>query len=101
MSFEKFGLLDNKPIDNPFTKTDSLKFYYHQQANVDDPDENVDFIIGENNNYHQVGIASFQFDISIRKDDNNNFNDEAINLVNNALANTLKEARLATTRDLI
>ena len=101
MSFEKFDLLDNKPIDNPFTKTDYLKFYYHQQANVDDPVENVEFIIGENINYHQIGIAFLQFDISIRKDDNNNFNDEAISLVKIALANTLKEARLATTRDLI
>ena len=38
----------------------------------------------------------FKFNIAIRRVDNTKFNDEAIRLINNALAYTFKEARLAT-----
>ena len=54
-------------------------------------------IFGENNNYHQNGKSYPQYDITIRKADITNFNDEKIRMVNNGFAYTFKEDRLATT----
>ena len=52
----------------------------------------------ENNNHHQIGSAYLEFDITVRKEDNANFDkDSAIRLVNNAFAFCFKEARLSTT----
>ena len=51
--------------------------YHHQQANQDDPHQNIEFVFGENNNYHQIGNDDLQFDITIRIEDSNNFNDDA------------------------
>ena len=65
---------------------------------MNDSDQNVDFNFGENNNYHEIGNSSFDFDITVRRaDDANITNNSAIRLTNNAFAFWFKEARLSTT----
>ena len=102
MSLEDFQLIDNEPIDNSIIKRDFIKIYHQQGAQLNDPDQNIEFIFGENNNYHQVGNSYLQFDITVRKADNLNFNnDDAVNevirLVNNAFAHCFKEGVILTT----
>ena len=61
-------------------------------------DQNIEFIFGENNNYHQIGNAYIEFNITVRKNDTTNFhNDDPIHLVNNGFAHCFKEARLTTS----
>ena len=100
----KFQLLDNEPIDNSIIKRDYLKIYHQRGALLNDPDENVEFIFGENNIYHQIVISHLGFDITVRKADGNNFNftnnpatNKIIGLVNIAFSHCFKEATLATT----
>ena len=62
-------------------------------------DQNVEFIFGENNNYHQIGNSYLEFDITVRNP-NANFaedNNDAIRLTNNGFSYVFKEARLSTT----
>ena len=92
MSSEKFQLIDNEPIHNSFVKRIFYKLCHQQGALLNDPDRNVEFIIGKYNNYHQVGNSHFGFEITAREADGIkfNFNDpatkEVTGLVNNALA---------------
>ena len=98
MSLEDFQLLDNEPFDNSIIKRDFTKIYHRQGDQLNQSDQNIEFIFGENNNYHQIGNAYLQFDITIRKDDNTNFhNDDPVRLVNNGFAFCFKEARLSTS----
>ena len=98
MSLEDFQLLDNEPLDNSVIKRDFTKIYHRQGDQLNQSDQNIEFIFGENNNYHQIGNAYLQFDIIVRKDDNTNFhNDDPIPLVNNGFAFCFKEARLSTS----
>ena len=102
MSLEDFQLIDNEPIDNSIIKRDFVKVYHQQGAQLNDPDQNIEFIFGENNNYHQIGNSYLQFDITVRKADNNNFNNDAavnevIRLVNNGFAHCFKEGVIQTT----
>ena len=104
MSLEDFHLIDNEPFDNSVIKREYLKIYHQKGALLSDPDQNVEFIFGENNNYHQVGNSLLGFDITVREADGNNFNftdDPATNevkrLVNNAFAYCFKKSTLATT----
>ena len=61
-------------------------------------DQNIELSFGENNNYHQIGNAYLEFDITIRKTDTTNFhNDDPMRLVNNGFAFCFKETRLSTT----
>ena len=61
-------------------------------------DQNIEFIFGENNNYHQIGNAYLEFNITVRKNDTTNFhNDDPVRLVNNGFAFCFKEARLSTS----
>ena len=55
MSLEDFQLLDNEPLDNSIVKRDYTKVYHHQGANLNDSNQSVEFIFGENNNYYQIG----------------------------------------------
>ena len=55
MSLEKFQLLDNEAFDNSIAKRDYLNIYHQQGAQFNDPDQNIEFIFGENNNFHQIG----------------------------------------------
>ena len=53
MSLEDFQLLDNEPIDNSILKEDFLKVNHQPGAQLNQSDQNIDFILGENNNHHQ------------------------------------------------
>ena len=98
MSLEDFQLLDNETFDNSIIKRDFLKIYHQQGAQLNQSDQNVEFIFGESNNYHQVGNSYLEFDITVRREDNANFtNNSAIRLTNNAFAYCFKEARLSIT----
>ena len=97
MSLEDFQLIDNEPIDNSIIKRDYTKVYHNQGANLNDSNQNVDFIFGENNNYHQIGNAYLELDITVRNTAGNFTNASAIRLVNNGFAFCFKEATLATT----
>ena len=102
MSLEDFQLIDNEPIDNSIVKRDYTKVYHHQGANLNDSNQSVEFIFGENNNYYQIGNAYLEFDITIRKvvvapaDPNFAIADQ-IRLINNALAYCFTQATLGTT----
>ena len=98
MSLEDFQLLDNEPIDNSIIKRDFLKVYHQQGAQLNQSDQNIEFIFGENNNYHQIGNAYLEFNITVRKADTTNFhNEDPILLVNNAFSFCFKEVGLSTS----
>ena len=55
-------------------------------------------MLGENNNYHQMGNSYLEFDLTIRKSDSTTFHyDDPIRLVNYAFACCFKEARSSFT----
>ena len=104
MSLEDFQLFDNEPIDNSIIKGDFIKIYHQQQAQLNDPDQKIEFIFGENNFYHQVGNSYPQIDITVRKSNDSNFRVtnhaatiEVIRLVNIAFAHCSKEVVILTT----
>ena len=98
MSLEEFQLLDNEPFDNSIKKRDFLKVYQQQGAQLNQLDQNIEFIFGENNKHHQIGNGYLEFNITVRKTDGTNFrNEDPIRLVNNGFAFCFKEARLSTT----
>ena len=97
MSLEDFQLIDNEPIDNSIIKRDFVKVYHQPGAQLNDPDQNIEFIFGENNNYHQIGNSYLQFDITVQ-DPSAGINANAeIRLVNNAFAHCFKEGIVQTT----
>ena len=53
MSLECFQLIDNETNDSSIIKTNFLKIYHRQAANINNSDQNIEFTFGENNNYHQ------------------------------------------------
>ena len=81
MSLEDFQLIDNDPIDYSIVKRDYTKVYHNQGANLKDSNQNIDFIFSENNNYHQIGNAYLEFDITVRNTAGNYTNASAIRLV--------------------
>ena len=89
MSLEDFQLKDNEPIDIRIIKRDSLRIYYQQGAQLNQSDQNIEFIFGENNNYHQI------FRSSTENDTSNFHREDPIRLVKNAYAFRFKEARLS------
>ena len=97
MSLEDFQMIDNDPIDNSIVKRDYTKVYHQQGANLNDSNQNVEFIFGENNNYHQIGNAYLEFDITVRSTAGDFTNASVIRLVNNAFAFCFKEASINTT----
>ena len=97
MSLEGFQMIENDPIDNSIIKRDYIRVYHQQGANLNDSNQNVEFIFGENNNYHQIGNAYLEFDITVRNTAGNFTNASVIRLVNNAFAFCFKEASITTT----
>ena len=98
MRLEDFQLLDNEPFDNSIIKRDFLKIYHQRGVHLNQSDQNIEFIFGENNNYHQVGNSYLEFDITVRREDNANFTDNShIRLTNNAFAYCFKENSLGVT----
>ena len=97
-SLEDFQLLDNEPLDNSIIKRDFTKTYHRQRDQLNQSDQNIELISGENSNYHQIGNAYLEFNITVRKKDDTNFHyDDPVRLVNNGFAFCFKEARLSTT----
>ena len=98
MSLEDFQLLDKEPLDNNIIKRGFAKIYHRQGDQLNQSDQNIEFISGENNNYHQIGNAYLEFNITVRKNDTTNFhNNDPVRLVNNGFAYCFKEARLTTS----
>ena len=98
MSLEDFQPLDNVPLDNGIIKRDFTKLYHRQGDQLNQSDQNFEFILSENNNYHEIGNSFLEFNITIRKNDDRNFHyDDSVRLVNNIHAFCFKEARLGTT----
>ena len=104
MSLEDFQLIDTEPIDNSNLNRDFLKVYHQEGANLENSDQNVEFIFREINNYQQIGTSYLQFNKTVREADNKNFNETndpatngLIRLVNNGFSYCFKEGRLATT----
>ena len=97
MSLEDVQLLDNEPFDNSIITRDFSKVYHQQGAQLNRKDQNNDIIVGENNNYRQIGNGYLEFDRTVRKRDTTNFhNDDPIKLLNYGYAYCFKEARLST-----
>ena len=87
MNLEDFQLLDNEPIVNSIIKRDFTKIYHRQGDQLNQSDQNIEFFFGEYNNYHQIGNAYLEFNITVRKNDNTTFHyDDAVRLVNNGFA---------------
>ena len=102
MSSEDFQLIDNEQIDDSIVKRDYTKIYHQSGAGLNDQNQNVEFIFGENNNYYQIGNAYLEFDITIRKgvEAPNNpilVDGDQIRLINNAFAHCFSQATLSTT----
>ena len=97
MSLEDFQLIDNEPIDNSIVKRDYTKEYHNQGAILNDSNQNVEFIFGENNNYHQIGNDCLEFDITVRNTAGIFINATVIRLPYNAFAFCFKEGTLNTT----
>ena len=98
MNLEAFQLLDNETFDNSIIKRDFPKVCHQQGTNLNDPEQNIEFIFGETNNYHQICNSYLEFDITVRREDNANFTDVSpIGMTNNAFAFCFKEAPLSTT----
>ena len=101
MSSEVFKPIDNEPIDISVFKRGFQKVYHQQGANLNDSNQNIDFIFGENNNYHQIGDAYLEFDITDRNPAAN-FTDASVErLVKNAFAFCFKQATLGTTGGMV
>ena len=102
MSLEDFQLIDDIQIDDSIVKRDYTKVYHQSGAKLNDSNQNVEFIFGENNNYYQIGKAHLEFDITIRKVVAPPLNPVLINtdqirLINNAFAYCFTQATLSTT----
>ena len=99
MSLEDFQLIDNESVDNSIIKRDFIRIYHQQGAQLNDPDQNIESIFGDNNNYHQIGNSYLQFDILVRPQRAADAfaDDSPIRLVNNAFAHCFKEGVINTT----
>ena len=97
MRLEDFQLLDNEQFEKSIVKRDYFRVYHQQGANLNDSDQHVEVLFGENNNYHQIGNAYLEYDITVQNpaaafDDNSRRK-----LTNNGLAYVFQETVLATT----
>ena len=98
MSSVYFQLLDNEPLDNSIIKRDFTKIYHRQVDQLNQSDQNIEFIFGENNNYHPIGNAYLDFNFTVRENDDTNFlYEDPVRLVTNGYAFYFKEAHLGTT----
>ena len=102
ISVEDFQLVDDEKIDNS-NKKRYFKLNYHQQGvNSVNPDQNVEFIFGEKDNFDQICNAYIQYEITDAIDGANQTDQVLIpgavtGLVNKAFACRFKQTRLVTT----
>ena len=98
MSLEDFQLVDNEPLVNSIIKRDFAKIYHRQRGQLNQSDQNIEFVFGENNNYHQIGNGYLEFSITVRKSDDTKFyHEDPVRSVNNGYVFCFKEARSGTT----
>ena len=75
-----------------------LKKYHRKGNQLNQSDQNFEFIFGGNNEYHQIRKAFLEINITVRKNDDTTFrHEDPVRLVNNGYAFCFKEARLSTT----
>ena len=100
MSVEDYQLLDNEPFDNSKIKRKFPKIYHQQGSQLNQSDQNVDFIFVENNKHQQIGNFYLEFDVTVRKNDTTNCHyDDRFRLINNAFAFCFK--KLACLQQLV
>ena len=105
MRAEDFQLVDDEKTDDSVIKREFIKTNHQSAANVDQENSNIKFYFGENQNFIQAGIGYLEFDIKIRKADNNSFDVAIIageanvinRLVSNAFAYTIHDVRIPTS----
>ena len=73
MILEDFQMLESDPVDNSIKKGDFLKVYHQQGAQLNQSDQNIEFIFSENNIYHPIGNGYLELDITVRKKDTTKF----------------------------
>ena len=79
-------------------KTIFTKIYHQQGAQLNQSDQNIEFIFGKNINYHEIGIGYLEFDIRVQINHGTICHyDDPIRLIKNGFAFCFKEARLSTT----
>ena len=84
MSSQNFQLLDNEPIDNSIIESNFTKIYHRQGDQLNQSDQNIEFLFGEINNYHQIDNAYLEFNITVRNNVDTNFHfDDLVRLVKN------------------
>ena len=67
MSLENFQTEDTETIGKLIILRAFSKVYHEQAANLNDSCENIEFVIEENNKYHQIGNSYLQYEIIIEK----------------------------------
>ena len=78
-------------------KQDFIKIYHGQGDELNQSDQSIEFIFGENNNHHRIGNAHLEFNITVRKNGGTNFQyDDPIRLVIIGFAFCFQEASLST-----
>ena len=102
MSAEDFQLIDIEKIDDSIMKQHFIKTYHQSGANVDAEKSQVNFYLGENLKFFQVGSGYLEFDIRVRRADGNPFTfaaprNDIKRLVKNAFAYTIQNATISTT----
>ena len=98
MNLKGFQFLDIEPFDNSIIEGEFTKIYHRQGDQLNQPDQKIEFVFGENNNYHQIGNGYLEFKITVRKNNDTTFHHEdPVRLVNNGFAYCFKEALLSTT----
>ena len=84
-------------FNNSVIKRDYSKVYHQQGANLNDSNQKIDFLFGENNSYYQIGNSNLELHITVRSRAANFTNAKVIRFVNNDFAYCFKQATLATT----
>ena len=101
MSAVDFQPADDEKIDDSIIKRDFIKIYHQSGAAVNNKISKIKFYFGENHNFIQVGNGNLEFDMKIRKDNNDNFSitapgHDVIRSVNKVFAYTIHDARIST-----
>ena len=68
MSLEDFQLEEYETIDKSIIKRDFLEIHQQQAANLNISDQIFELKVGKNTNYHQIGNAYLQYEMTIEKD---------------------------------
>ena len=103
MSAVDFQLVDDeKMMNDSILKPDFVNIYHQSVADANNENSNNKFCFGENHKFIQVGNGYLEFDIKIRKANNDNFSitapgHDVIRIFSNAFDYTLHYARVTTS----